>query len=337
MLEKLNYVDARELLVCPLNRPGFLVEEIIPNGVHMLCGDEKTGKSWMMLDLCISVAEGTEFLGYPAQQGEVAYFCLEDTLERMQDRLFQMTDEIKGKLRLIFKANTLMNGLCDQIHLYLEDHPMTKLIVIDTFQWIRDSAKDCSYAGDYTDVAALKELALERGVTIVLIHHVKKKEDSRSVFNNASGTKGLVGAVDTTYILSKESDESDRATLYARGRDLIYTEMIIRFRNCRWELIERKTQEQLRKEKTPPVLFQLVDFIKSVQHWEGTATEMLATLGETGLAPNVFSKYVNQYRLSLLLDEGIEYKYHKTREKRLMSFQFCGDGDDGDGDSDSCA
>lgn len=337
MLEKWNYVDARELLVCPLNRPGFLVEEIIPSGVHMLCGDEKTGKSWMMLDLCSSVAEGTEFPGYPAQQGEVAYFCLEDTLERMQDRLFQMTDEIKGKLRLIFKANTLMNGLCDQIHLYLEDHPMTKLIVIDTFQWIRDSAKDCSYAGDYTDVAALKELTLERGVTIVLIQHVKKKEDSRSVFNNASGTKGLVGAVDTTYILSIESDESDWATLYARGRDLIYTEMIIRFRNCRWELIERKTQEQLRKEKTPPVLFQLVDFIKSVQHWEGTATEMLATLGETGLTPNVFSKYVNQYRLSLLLDEGIEYKYHKTREKRLMSFQFCGDGDDGDGDSDSCA
>ena len=76
MLEKLNYVDARELLVCPLNRPGFLVDEIIPTGVHMLCGDEKTGKSWMMLDLCISVAEGTKFLGYPAQQGDVAYFCL---------------------------------------------------------------------------------------------------------------------------------------------------------------------------------------------------------------------------------------------------------------------
>lgn len=337
MLEKLNYVDARELLVCPLNKPGFLVEEIIPNGVHMLCGDEKTGKSWMMLDLCISVAEGTEFLGYPAQQGEVAYFCLEDTLERMQERLFLMTDAIEGKLRLIFKANTLTNGLCDQIHLYLEDHPLTKLIVIDTFQWIRDSSRDCSYAGDYSDIVALKELSQERGVTIILIHHVKKKEDSRSVFNNASGTKGLIGAVDTTYILSKESDESDRATLYARGRDLIYTEMSIRFRDYRWELIERKTQEQLQREKTPPVLFQLVDHIKTVKRWEGTATEMLAELGETEVAANVFSKYVNQYRLSLLLDEGIEYSYQKTREKRLMTFHFCDDGDDGDGDPDSCA
>ena len=336
MLERLQFVDAQALLVCPVNRPGFLVDEIIPHGVHLLCGDEKTGKSWMMLDLCISVAEGTEFLGYPVQQGEVAYFCLEDTLGRMQDRLFLMTDELKGNLRLFFKGNTLSNGLCDQISLYLEEYPLTKLIVIDTLQMIRDASKDWSYAGDYSDIAALKELAREKNVTIMLVHHVKKQDDPRSVFNTASGTKGLIGAADTTYILRKESDDSDQAKLFARGRDLIYTEMTIRFRNLRWELIERKTQEQLRREHTPDILFQLVDYLKEHRHWEGTATEMLAELGETELAPNVFSKYVNQYRLSLLLDEGIDYRYQKTRDKRLMIFEICDDGDDSDGDPDSC-
>lgn len=336
MLERLQFVDAQALLVCPVNRPGFLVDKIIPHGVHLLCGDEKTGKSWMMLDLCISVAEGTEFLGYPVQQGEVAYFCLEDTLGRMQDRLFLMTDELKGNLRLFFKGNTLSNGLCDQISLYLEEYPLTKLIVIDTLQMIRDASKDWSYAGDYSDIAALKELAREKSVTIMLVHHVKKQDDPRSVFNTASGTKGLIGAADTTYILRKESDDSDQAKLFARGRDLTYTEMTIRFRNFRWELIERKTQEQLRREHTPEILFQLVDYLKEHRHWEGTATEMLTELGETELAPNVFSKYVNQYRLSLLLDEGIDYRYQKTRDKRLMTFEICDDEDDGDGDPDSC-
>ena len=336
MLEKLQFIDAQALLVYPINKPGFLVDEIIPDGVHLLCGDEKTGKSWMMLDLCISIAEGTEFLGYPVQQGEVAYFCLEDTLGRMQERLFLMTDELKGKLRLFFKGNTLTNGLCDQLNLFLEEHPLTKLIVIDTFQLIRDSSRDCSYAGDYSDVAALKELSREKDVTIILVHHVRKQGDPKSIFNTASGTKGLIGAVDTTYILTKESDDSDQAQLYARGRDLIYTEMTIRFRDFRWEMVERKTQEQLRREHTPEILFRLVDYLREQRKWEGTATEMLAELGETQLAPNVFSKYVNQYRLSLLLDEGIEYRFQKTREKRLMIFWTCDAGDDGDGDSDSC-
>ena len=336
MLERLQFVDAQALLVCPINRPGFLVEELIPNGVHLLCGDEKTGKSWMMLDLCISVAEGTEFLGYPVQQGEVAYVCLEDTLGRMQERLFLMTDELKGNLRLFFKGNTLTNGLCDQLSLYLEEYPLTRLIVIDTFQLIRDPSKDCSYAGDYSDISTLKELSREKNVTIILVHHVRKQGDPRSIFNTASGTKGLIGAADTTYILTKESDDSDQAKLYARGRDLVYTEMNIRFRDYRWELIERKTQEQLRREHTPEILFQLVDYLKEQRRWEGTATELLVELGETELAPNVFSKYVNQYRLSLLLDEGIDYQYQKTRDKRLMTFEICDDRDDGDGDPDSC-
>ena len=44
MLERLQFVDAQALLVCPVNRPGFLVEEIIPHGVHLLCGDEEQAK-----------------------------------------------------------------------------------------------------------------------------------------------------------------------------------------------------------------------------------------------------------------------------------------------------
>lgn len=336
MTEQLQFVDAEALLLYPLQRQQFLVEEIIPSGVHLLCGDEKTGKSWMMLDLCLCVAEGKNFLGFPAQQGEVAYLCLEDTYNRMQDRLFLMTDEIKGRVRLIFKGNTISDGLCQQLRDHLQNFPETKLIVIDTFQLVRDAAKDCSYAGDYADVAAFKELSRETGVTIILVHHVRKQGDPRSIFNTVSGTKGLIGAVDTTYILSKDSADSPQATLFARGRDLVYTEMVLRFKDFRWELIERKTQEQLQRENTPQILFQLVDFLKEVRQWEGTATEMLALLGETKLAPNVFSKYVNQYRLSLLLDEGIEYRFLKKRDKRLMIFGMCDAEDDGDGETDSC-
>ena len=66
------------------------------------------------------------------------------------------------------------------------------------------------------------------------------------------------------------------------------------------------------------------------QHRSGGGPERIRRQHESG-------KLTAYERISLLLDEGIEYSYQKTREKRLMSFQFCDDGDDGDGEPDSCA
>jgi hypothetical protein len=64
------------------------------------------------------------------------------------------------------------------------------------------------------------------------------------------------------------------------GRDTPYQEYTLRFRDCSWELVERKTQEQLAKETIPDVLFRLVDFMRDKEEWIGTATELLAAMGD---------------------------------------------------------
>ncbi len=79
MYKPLKLVDAQELLLIPLNDPGFIVEDLIPGGVNVLAGDEKSGKSWMMLHMAICIATGQDFLGHPVKQGNVLYLSLEDT------------------------------------------------------------------------------------------------------------------------------------------------------------------------------------------------------------------------------------------------------------------
>lgn len=337
MLENLKFIDAQDLLMIPVDNPPFLVEDLIPSGVSIVAGDEKTGKSWMMLHLALCVAQGKDFLGHPVHQGTVFYLSLEDSLGRLQDRLFKLTDEATfGKLFLSTKCLSLSDGLIEQLTRIVEKMPDVRLFIIDTLQLVRGSDKDISYANDYADIAKIKEFTKEYGVNVFLVHHVRKQGDPRNIFNKFNGTKGITGAVDTMFLLDKESEYSDKATLYIKGRDLQYRELTIRFNDFKWELVSEKTLEEIAQEHTPDILFRLIDFLKARRAWKGSATELLEELGEESVAPNVLTKYVNQYRLSLLVDEGIEYTYRRTHsEGRVLSFQIC-DGCDGrDGQEDN--
>lgn len=55
-LEKLKTVDAETLLSTPLKKTMFIVDGLIPQGVSILCGSSKIGKSWLMLWLGLQVA-----------------------------------------------------------------------------------------------------------------------------------------------------------------------------------------------------------------------------------------------------------------------------------------
>ena len=187
-----------------------------------------------------------------------------------------------------------------------------------------------------SDMAKLKEFVKEKGVDVFLVHHVRKQGDSRNRFNRFNGTKGIIGAADTMFLLDKENEYTDQATLSIKGRDLQYKELTIRFSDYKWDLVSEKTQEQLSQEHTPEILFRLIDFLRICRKWRGSATELLEELGEASVAPNVLTKYVNQYRMSLLIDEGIEYTYRRTHsEGRVLSFQICDDCDGRDGQEDN--
>ena len=100
----------------------------------------------------------------------------------------------------------------------------------------------------------IKDFADRHSLAVIVVHHIRKQNDS-DVFNKVSGTTGLTGSADATFVLEKEKRASDTAKLYVTGRDTPYQEYTLRFRDCSWELVERKTQEQLAKETIPDVLF----------------------------------------------------------------------------------
>lgn len=157
MPQKLSTINAEELLSFPLPPIRFIIDGLLPQGLHILAGAPKIGKSWLALTLCLCVAKGEPLWSFAAQQCSVLYLCLEDSYQRIRCRLLDLTEDAPDTLHFSIIAEQLHGGLEQQIERFLLEHPDTGLVVIDTLQRIRGSGDSGNpYANDYRDIGALK-------------------------------------------------------------------------------------------------------------------------------------------------------------------------------------
>ena len=81
----------RDLLSWELPPVRWAVPEILPEGLTLLAGKPKLGKSWLALSLALSIAAGGVALGkQPVAQGDVLYLALEENARRLQARARQL-------------------------------------------------------------------------------------------------------------------------------------------------------------------------------------------------------------------------------------------------------
>lgn len=82
-----NSITAAELQQLRLPQIKWIVPDLLPAGLTILAGSPKSGKSWLALDLALSVASGAEVLDQVTRAGSVIYYALEDSPSRVQARI----------------------------------------------------------------------------------------------------------------------------------------------------------------------------------------------------------------------------------------------------------
>lgn len=306
-MSKLETFTLAEVLQEPQDETDWVIEDFVTTGLHLLVGPPKVGKSWMSLDMAICVAQGDQFLGFATVKCDVLYLALEDPRRRIKTRAWKLLDETSGNVDFAVAAEKVTNGLIPQIEDYLTEHPDTKLVIIDTFQMVRDSKSDSAYAADYNNLTPLKQLADRSHIAIVVVHHTRKQGDS-DVFNTVSGTNGITGCADSTMVLSDVNRADGNATLSLTGRDREFLELKIRFRRCRWLLIEKTSQEELEERDIPDDVLSTIEFMEACpSQWQGSPTKLLAEISAEGVSVAAFGKHLAEYS-AFMADRGIDYK-----------------------------
>ena len=154
MKKMFNSVDGDTLLDMDLPATKFVIKDLLPQGLAIIGGSPKVGKSWLMLDWCVRIAKGEKIWNFPTTQGTTLYVSLEDTASRLQERLLSVTDEAPNVFFTTFSFK-IGEGLEEQVKNFIAEHPDTVLIVIDTFQMIRNTGSEISYASDYNEVEVI--------------------------------------------------------------------------------------------------------------------------------------------------------------------------------------
>lgn len=140
-------VDGRTLMDRPLEPPNFVVDTLISQGLHILAGSPKVGKSWLALGLAVTVAKGEPVWGMSVKQGTTLYLCLEDSVLRIQNRLFEITEDAPDSVHFCTECAPIGQGLEEQVEGFLVAHPDTVLVLVDTLQMVRP-VHDATYAND---------------------------------------------------------------------------------------------------------------------------------------------------------------------------------------------
>lgn len=320
-MKKLNTIDGETLMSRPLQPLNFVVDTLLSQGLHILAGSPKVGKSWLALWLAVTVAKGEPVWGMQVKQGATLYLCLEDSQLRIQNRLFDVTEDAPANVHFCTESRMLGDGLTEQLEQFLGEHPDTTLVIIDTLQMIRGTNYDNTYANDYRDLSVLKRLADAHGIAILLIHHLRK-EKADDVFNRISGTTAISGAVDSSFTLVEEQRGSGRARLSCIGRDIEYRELELRRNKDNvWEVAADSYQQP--EILGGKIVFLLSDLLTDRHSFIGTPTELAKLIdpdGTEGITPRSVSREILQ-SVDALCKAGITVAMRRSNGKRLIDLR----------------
>ncbi|MEV4871607.1 AAA family ATPase [Streptomyces syringium] len=234
---------ADQLMDAHFPDPKWAVPGILAEGVSLLAGPPKVGKSWLSLGLGLSVAAGGKaFDSVPVQGGPVLYLALEDTPRRLQTRMGKLLGGQKAPagLTLVTECPPFPQGGSDAIAGWLDRNSDARMVVIDVFAKMRGASPQgaSAYDADYVAVGYAKRIADHYGVAVVLVHHVRKMA-SEDFLTEVSGTNGIAGAADATLVLKRARGQAD-GILHVTGRDVDEAEYALSFQPASgaWHLLD---------------------------------------------------------------------------------------------------
>lgn len=224
---------------------------VIPEGLTLLVGAPKAGKSWLNIDLMAALGTGQFHevfdWGQNVEPTSNLYLALEDPHRRIYSRMRQVSrglqiprTGIPGDVWLDLPPIEKKGK--EEIERWLDTHSDARVVLVDVLAKVRGggNAEAGLYQADYAAVSMLKDIADDYGIGVLVTHHDRKKGDE-DFLNMVSGTKGVTGAADTILYLTRERGSTE-GLLRVESRDVEECQYKLEFRReaGRWVIVSKE-------------------------------------------------------------------------------------------------
>jgi hypothetical protein len=205
----------------------WTIPDLLPQGLVVLAGAPKMGKSFLAQQLSCSIATGGLAMSkFPTIQGSILHLALEDPLarfrKRMQDQ--QKPGEPSPNKFGVF-ANQFPEGKegITEIRRWCDQAINPRMVVIDTLVRFNGDTESKGnqtlYTSESQAMAQFHNIARDYKIAVVVVHHLRKA-DAGDPMNQVSGSAGITGPADLVWVFSRKSRETMKAKLQAMGKDL---------------------------------------------------------------------------------------------------------------------
>ena len=203
-------ISAAEFITIERPALSWVVPSYVPKpGLVLLLGEPKVGKSYLGLQLGLSVATGGPFLGQPTTAQPVLYLQFDTSETVWHQRLAALQGHGVALPPLLYMVHP--DDQPSRMNLLLLEYQQWLAAVLETCNpslIILDVLRECHNA-DEQDSTAMKSVGdilmqLFHGRTLVLIHHTHKllaKDGPPNPVNASRGSSYISGKADTIWLL----------------------------------------------------------------------------------------------------------------------------------------
>jgi hypothetical protein len=242
LLPALRTLDAAKILRTEYSPTPWIIPDFLPAGLLFLIGKPKVGKSWLGMQIALSVMTGGKMLNRDVEKGRVLYLALEDNERRLQKRMVnQNWPTMDGMVDFMFYGDfreqiTALNaGGGKRLLRYIEQQKY-RVVIVDTFS--RAIQGDQLDPAEMTEaVGPLQQYALNQGIGLVMIDHMPKNTgEVNDPIGHIYGSVAKAAVLDTAWALYKEQGKAG-AKLAINGRETeeeYLLKLTFEKRGCYW-------------------------------------------------------------------------------------------------------
>ena len=215
-----------ELLSTEFPEPNWAIPGIVPEGLTILGGRPKKGKSFLALQMSIAIATGGMFFDRKIDQGEVLYYALEDNPRRLKDRLNKMGVKLGTPITFLHNLSPLHEGGISELYMNIKLDRF-RFIVVDTLAKASrgiDQNKQGIMSRVWPDI---QSTAINHNVPLKFIDHTRKPMGFNvDPIDDIIASTIKTGAADAVLAIYTEPGKAG-AKLLGRGREMEDVELRI--------------------------------------------------------------------------------------------------------------